>query len=95
MAPTRTLFDRASTTTATSSSSASCTSAVPDKYGHVPIDACDAYYSFYPNFDGNLAFAVLFGITTIVHLVQAILYKKVINYGLGDSVMGIWRLIPG
>ncbi|KAH6895722.1 RTA1 like protein-domain-containing protein [Thelonectria olida] len=76
MAPTRTLFERASTTTTTSSASVSCTSAVPDKYGHVPIDACDAYYNFYPSFDGNLAFAVLFGITTIIHLVQAIVYKK-------------------
>ncbi|KAI5463524.1 RTA1 like protein-domain-containing protein [Mariannaea sp. PMI_226] len=76
MAPTRTLFERASTTTATASASVSCVSAIPDKYGHVPIDACNAYYNFYPNFNGNLAFAVLFGLTTIIHLVQAIIYKK-------------------
>jgi hypothetical protein len=55
----------------------SCTTAVPDQYGYVPTDACNSYYNFYPNYAGNLAFAVLFGLTTLVHLVQAIVHKKV------------------
>lgn len=60
-------------------SDSDCTtySAVPGKYGHVPPDACNSYYNFYPSFEGNLAFAVLFGISTVAHLIQAIVYKKV------------------
>ena len=54
---------------------------MPDKYGHVPIDACDSYYNFYPSFEGNLAFAVLFGVCTLVHLAQAVAYKKVRSLG--------------
>ncbi|KAH7150498.1 RTA1 domain protein [Dactylonectria estremocensis] len=63
-------------TTTSASATASCTTAVPDKYGYVPIDACNANYAFYPNFGANLAFAVLFGMSTIIHLMQAIVYKK-------------------
>ncbi|KAK7427481.1 hypothetical protein QQZ08_006087 [Neonectria magnoliae] len=64
------------TSTITSSSTASCTTAVPDKYGHVDINACNANYAYYPSFGGNMAFAVLFGISTLIHLMQAIIYKK-------------------
>ncbi|KAF4826517.1 putative lipid transporter atnI [Colletotrichum tropicale] len=53
-----------------------CTTAVPGKYGHVPIDACNSYYAFNPSFEGNLAFAVLFGLSMIAHVVQAITYRK-------------------
>lgn len=66
------------TPTATSDSpSATCNTAVPDRYGHVPIDACNAYYSFYPSFAGNAVFAVLFGLTMLAHLGEAIHFKKV------------------
>nr|XP_036580331.1 RTA1 domain-containing protein [Colletotrichum truncatum]KAF6788243.1 RTA1 domain-containing protein [Colletotrichum truncatum] len=62
---------------ATSSQAApSCTTAVPGKYGKVPLGSCNSYYSFDPSFEGNLAFAVLFGVSLIVHLVQAITFKK-------------------
>jgi hypothetical protein len=57
--------------------SPTCTNAVPDQYGHVPIDACNSYYNSYPHFGGNLAFAALFGLTMVVHGAQAIAYKKV------------------
>lgn len=66
-----------STTTAVSSATATCTTATPDKYGRVPVDACNSNYFFDPSFAANLAFCVLFGMTTLVHLVQAILFKKV------------------
>ncbi|KAM0239136.1 hypothetical protein ACHAPO_003106 [Fusarium lateritium] len=55
---------------------ATCTTAVPGKYGRVPVDACNSNYFFDPSFAANLAFCVLFGLTTITHLVQAILFKK-------------------
>jgi hypothetical protein len=57
--------------------SPTCTTGVPDRYGYVPPEACNANYAYYPSFEGNLAFAVLFGLTTTVHLAQAIAYKKV------------------
>ncbi|KAM0503202.1 hypothetical protein ACHAP8_003244 [Fusarium lateritium] len=55
---------------------ATCTTAVPGKYGRVPVDACNSNYFFDPSFAANLAFCVLFGLTTTTHLVQAILFKK-------------------
>ncbi|TVY72204.1 putative lipid transporter atnI [Fusarium oxysporum f. sp. cubense] len=65
-----------STATTTSLATATCTTAVPGKYGRVPVDACNANYFFDPSFAANLAFCVLFGMTTMVHLIQAILFKK-------------------
>lgn len=65
--------DPSSTTTVPSPS---CTTAIPDANGHVPIDACNAYYAFYPSFEWNLVFAVLFGLTTIAHFGQAIHFRK-------------------
>ncbi|KAI1070073.1 hypothetical protein LB507_008138 [Fusarium sp. FIESC RH6] len=44
----------ASTTTA--SAIATCTTAIPGKYGRVPVDACNANYFFDPSFGANLAF---------------------------------------
>ncbi|KAG5658346.1 hypothetical protein KAF25_010527 [Fusarium avenaceum] len=54
-----------STTTAVSSATATCTTATPDKYGRVPVDACNSNYFFDPSFAANLAFCVLFGMTTL------------------------------
>ncbi|RGP76257.1 hypothetical protein FSPOR_246 [Fusarium sporotrichioides] len=45
----------AATTTA-SSAMATCTTAVPGKYGRVPVDACNSNYFFDPSFAANLAF---------------------------------------
>ncbi|KAJ4327823.1 hypothetical protein N0V84_001785 [Fusarium piperis] len=64
------------TSTVSSSATASCTTAVPGKYGHVPIDACNSNYFFDPSFAANLAFCVLFGMTTLAHITQAIIFKK-------------------
>jgi hypothetical protein len=63
----------------TASATPGCVTAVPGKYGNVPPGACNAYYDFNPSFEGNLAFAVLFGISLIGHIIQAILYKKVFH----------------
>ncbi|OAQ99384.1 hypothetical protein LLEC1_05175 [Akanthomyces lecanii] len=65
-----------STTTTSSAASPSCTTAVPDKYGHVPFDACNSNYNDNPSFEANLAFAALFGTSFAAHIVQAVLYKK-------------------
>ena len=60
-----------------SARNAACTTAVPDANGWVPIDACNSYYAFYPNFNANVAFTVFFGAVMVAHLVQAVAYKKV------------------
>jgi hypothetical protein len=77
MIPTLTLLARATSTT--SSATPSCTTAVPDKYGYVPPDSCDANYGFYPNWEDNTAFAVAFGLSTVAHLAQAIILKQVLS----------------
>lgn len=71
--PTPTLHLRAASA---SSPVPSCITAVPDKNGYVPPEACNANYGFYPKWEDNCAFAVFFGLTTAAHLVQAVLYKK-------------------
>ncbi len=43
----------------------------------MPLEACNSYYMFDPNFAANLAFAVLFGISLSAHIVQAIAWRKV------------------
>ncbi|KAK1707919.1 RTA1 domain-containing protein [Colletotrichum lupini] len=83
---------RASTASVTSSDLLpSCTTAVPGKYGHVPIDACNSYYAFDPSFRGNVAFAVLFGMSFVAHIAQAILYRKRFCWVL--CVGASWELI--
>jgi hypothetical protein len=72
--PTQTVFQATSTS---SSASPTCTTAIPDKYGYVPPDSCNANYGFYPQWEDNTAFAVAFGLSTVAHLVQAIILKKV------------------
>ncbi|KAI3573800.1 hypothetical protein IWW34DRAFT_823748 [Fusarium oxysporum f. sp. albedinis] len=64
--------------TTTSTVTASCTTAVPGAYGYVPFDpsTCNFNYHFYPSFTGNLAFATIFGLSTLVHLIEAIAFKK-------------------
>lgn len=57
--------------------SATCTTAVPGKNGHVPIDACNSYYNYDPQFAPAVAVAVIFGMLTAIHIVQASWYKKV------------------
>ncbi|KAF4500422.1 RTA1 domain containing protein [Fusarium agapanthi] len=62
MIPTLTALAHASSTV--SSATPSCPTAVPDKYGYVPPDSCNANYGFYLNWEDNTAFAVAFGLST-------------------------------
>jgi hypothetical protein len=93
------------TTGTIESSIASCTTAVPGQYGYLPPDACHAIYNFNPNFEGNLAFAILFGLTMTIHVVQAIVYRKAsflrslsrILFDITNSILQryCWVLIMG
>ena len=50
--------------------------ATPGVDGHVPADACNALWVYFPNFAAAVAFSILFGVLTIAHLVQAIVYRN-------------------
>jgi hypothetical protein len=56
---------------------ATCTIAVPGKYGHVPPDACNAKYSYDPQYAPAVAVAVIFAILTMTHIALAIASRKV------------------
>jgi hypothetical protein len=66
----------APSTASSSAPTSSCTTAVPGKYGYVPPDACNANYSFDPNFGGAIAMSVLFSMALIAHIAQGVAYKK-------------------
>lgn len=58
----------------------------------------DTLWSFCPNFGADVFFIVLFALTTITHLVQAILYRKgycwvIICSGLAQTKCYIFRAI--
>ncbi|KAI9754743.1 MAG: hypothetical protein M1815_005442 [Lichina confinis] len=55
---------------------AGCTTAVPGKYGNVPVDACNSYYNFNPSFAPAVAVAVLFGILLTAHVIEAFAFRK-------------------
>jgi hypothetical protein len=52
------------------------TYATPGVDGYVPAYACNALWVYFPNFAAAVAFSVLFGILTIAHLCQAVLYRN-------------------
>ena len=64
----------------TSSATATCTTAVPGKYGYIPPEACNALYSYYPSFGAAIFLAFLFGTVTGLHIFQAAKYKKVSSW---------------
>ncbi|KAI8241160.1 putative transcriptional regulatory protein, partial [Colletotrichum sp. SAR 10_96] len=48
----------------------------PDANGYVPPGSCGALWNYYPSFAAAIAFAVVFGVLTAVHIWQAARYKK-------------------
>ncbi|KAK4444548.1 putative lipid transporter atnI [Podospora aff. communis PSN243] len=80
-----------SDSTPTTAAEPQCTTAIPDANGYVPPSACNANYGYYPSWSWNLAFAVLFGLTTLIHLVQTFVYRKWFCWVV---VMGsLWELL--
>lgn len=56
---------------------AACTTAVPGKYGEVPINACNSNYNAIPEFIPAVVVSVLFGTLTLIHIIEAVIFKKV------------------
>lgn len=71
------IISTSSTATSTSSATPSCITVTPGKNGYVPEWACNSNYSYDPSFAGALVFAIIFGITTFVHIFQAVSYRKI------------------
>lgn len=66
-----------STPTPTADASfASCTTAIPSKYGYVPPTACNSNFNFSPSFPAAVAVSIIFGLLTATHLTEALLFKK-------------------
>ncbi|KAL3293349.1 RTA1 domain-containing protein [Colletotrichum asianum] len=73
----------------TETTAAACISIAPDSNGHVPYGACQGFWPYVPSFEGNLALAILFGLSTLVHLVQAVMYKQ--RYCWVIIMAGVWE----
>lgn len=54
-----------------------CVYVEPGPNGNVPITACNSYYNYDPQFAPAVAVAVIFGVLTGIHVVEAFIYKKV------------------
>jgi len=50
--------------------------ATPVLNGHVPAEACNANWLYFPNFAIAIAFSVLFGVLTVAHICQAVIYRN-------------------
>ncbi|KAL7791535.1 RTA1 like domain-containing protein [Trichoderma ceciliae] len=75
----------------TNSASPTCTTAVPGKYGEVPLDACNSNYNAIPEFIPAAVVATLFGVFTLVHIIEAIIFKKGYTWVL--IMGGAWETI--
>ncbi|KAJ8071187.1 hypothetical protein OCU04_001526 [Sclerotinia nivalis] len=62
----------------------------PDKNGYLPPGTCNALYDYYPSSASALAFAAIFGVLTLAHLIQAVFYKK--GYSFLIIAASIWGL---
>ncbi|KAH8888527.1 hypothetical protein GQ53DRAFT_795708 [Thozetella sp. PMI_491] len=80
-----------SPTAAAESSAPSCTTAIPGQYGNVPIDACNSNWNFDPQFVPAVAVSVMFGLLTLGHIVEAVVYKK--RYAWVVCMGGIWETV--
>ncbi|KAJ5579648.1 uncharacterized protein N7459_005633 [Penicillium hispanicum] len=79
------------TTTASSTASATCVNVAPGKNGYLPPESCDAILYYVPSFAAAVLFCVLYGLTTGVHIGQAIVYKK--GYAWVITMGALWELI--
>ncbi|CAN9107352.1 unnamed protein product [Alternaria alternata] len=78
------------TTPSSTATTPECTTAIPGPYGYVPPSSCNALYLYKPSFSVTVAFAVLFGLLTIVHIFLAIFHRKSFCWVI---IMGaIWEL---
>ncbi|GAQ05992.1 hypothetical protein ALT_3313 [Aspergillus lentulus] len=68
-----------------------CTHPKPGKNGYLPPEACDAILLYVPSFGAAIFFTILFGLTTLCHIVQAFIYKK--KYAWVVIMGASWELL--
>ncbi|KAL6233546.1 hypothetical protein BDW75DRAFT_241942 [Aspergillus navahoensis] len=77
--------------TSLSAGTTTCIPMTPNKVGYVPYGACGNILPYEANFAAPVLFSVLFGLTTLAHIVQAFVYKKRYTWVL---IMGsLWELL--
>ncbi|CAG7936096.1 unnamed protein product [Penicillium salamii] len=77
--------------TASATSTATCVTVSPGKNGYLPPESCDVILYYVPSFGAAILFCVLFGLVSLLHTVQAIVYKKRYAWVL---IMGaVWELL--
>jgi hypothetical protein len=64
------------TASPTATSTSTCQTVTPGKNGHVPPDACNAYWNYDPSFAAAVFMTFVFGFLGICHIVQAAVYRK-------------------
>ncbi|OOQ83942.1 RTA1 domain protein [Penicillium brasilianum] len=89
MAPTTTTSVLSTTTSLTAS--ATCLNIAPGKNGYLPPESCDALLYYVPSFGAAVLFCVFYGMTTLLHGVQAVMYKKA--YAWVVIMGGAWELL--
>lgn len=72
--------------------------ATPGVDGYVPREACNALWAYFPNFAAAVAFSILFGVLTLVHIGQATMYRNgfcwvVIMAGLWETCAYAFRAL--
>ncbi|KAF4220815.1 hypothetical protein CNMCM8980_000398 [Aspergillus fumigatiaffinis] len=73
------------------SATETCTHPKPGKNGYLPPEACDAILLYVPSFGAAIFFTILFGLTTLCHIIQAFIYKKKYSWVV---IMGAsWELL--
>ncbi|KAM0149967.1 hypothetical protein ACHAQE_008779 [Botrytis cinerea] len=63
---------------------------VPDENGYLPPGTCNALYDYYPSSTSAVAFAGIFGVLTLIHIIQALFYKKAYSFFIISA--SIWGL---
>lgn len=79
------------TPTPTSPAPPTCTTALPSRHGYVPPTACNANYGFHPSWEWNLALAIAFFLTTLLHVAQMLASRKWFCWVV--VMGGLWELV--
>lgn len=65
------------TSTTTATPTATCINVEPGKNGYLPPESCDVILAYVPSIAAAVLFTVLFGLTFLAHVAEAIAFRKV------------------
>jgi hypothetical protein len=87
-----------STISSAPSATATCIYTTPGKHGQVPLYDCRALWEYNPSIPAAIVFAVLFGTSAVLHVVQSVTYQKrfcwvIITAGTWEAAGFILRTI--